>query len=268
MGKKMQKPAEERVSMLTAERQQHILAALQRQGKVVASELSATLEVSEDTIRRDLRKLAEAGLLKRVHGGALPASPAAASYVARQTMAPLAKAAIARAAAQLIQPGQVVIFDGGTTTLQVAQHLPADLPATVVTNSPPVALALAGHPHVEVVLVGGRLDKGSLVAIGAATVEAFHMLRADLCLLGICSLHPEVGISVPDMEEAYVKRAMIASAAEVAALASAEKLGTASTYTVGPLNDLTHLITEPGVSDELIAPYRALGITVVGDQPT
>ncbi len=112
--------------------------------------------------------------------------------------------------------------------------------------------------------VGGRLDKGSLVAIEAATVEAFHMLRADLCLLGICSLHPEVGISVPDMEEAYVKRAMIASAAEVAALASVEKLGTASTYTVGPLSDLTHLITEPDAPDELVAPYLALGITMRG----
>lgn len=249
--------------MLMAERQQHILAALQRQGKVVASELSGTLEVSEDTIRRDLRKLAEAGLLKRVHGGALPASPAATTYTIRQTIAPSAKAAIARTAVQLVHPGQVVILDGGTTTLQVAQHLPLDLRATVVTHSPPIAIALADHPHIEILLVGGRFDKDSLVSVGAATVEGFRMVRADLCMLGICSLHPEVGITVPDMEEAYVKRAMIASAAEVAALASIEKLGTASTYSVGPLSELTHLVTEPGVTDEMLAPYRALGITVL-----
>jgi DeoR/GlpR family transcriptional regulator of sugar metabolism len=259
----MHKHAEERTLMLTAERQQYILTTLQRQGKVIASDLSAALEVSEDTIRRDLRKLAEAGLLQRVHGGALPSSPAATSYTARQAQSPTAKAAIAQAAAQLVTPGQVIILDGGTTTLQVAQHLPADLRATVVTNSPPIAVALADHPRVEVLLIGGRLDKDSLVSIGAVTIEGFRILRADLCMLGICSLHPETGITVPDLEEAYVKRAMIASAAEVVALASAEKLGTAATYTVGPLTELTHLVTEPGVSDELLAPYRALGITII-----
>jgi DeoR/GlpR family transcriptional regulator of sugar metabolism len=224
------------------------------------------LDVSEDTIRRDLRKLAQAGLLQRVHGGALPSSPAATNYTARQSQSTMAKAAIAQAAAQLVTTGQVIILDGGTTTLYVAQCLPADLQATVVTNSPPIAVALANHPGVEVLLVGGRLDKRSLVSIGAVTLEAFRMIRADLCMLGICSLHPEVGITVPDLEEAYVKRAMIASAAEVVALASVEKLGTAATYTVGALTELTHLVTEPGVPDELLAPYRALGITVVNSE--
>jgi DeoR/GlpR family transcriptional regulator of sugar metabolism len=262
----MHKPVEERSFMLTAERQQYILATLQRQGKVVASELSIALDVSEDTIRRDLRKLGEAGLLQRVHGGALPSSPAAASYTARQAQSLTAKAAIAQAAAQLVTTGQVVIMDGGTTTLQVAQRLPADLQATVVTNSPPIAVALADHPRIEVLLVGGRLDKSSLVSIGAITIEGFRMIRADLCMLGICSLHPEVGITVPDLEEAYVKRAMIVSSAEVVALASVEKLGTAATYTVGPLTDLTHLVTEPGVSADLLEPYRRLGITVINSE--
>jgi DeoR/GlpR family transcriptional regulator of sugar metabolism len=259
----MHKSVEERNPMLTAERQQYILATLQRQGKVIASELSTALDVSEDTIRRDLRKLAEAGLLQRVHGGALPSSPAAASYTTRQGQSLSAKVAIAQAAVQLIAAGQVIILDGGTTTLYVAQRLPTDLQATVVTNSPPIAVALANHHRIEVLLVGGRLDKDSLVSVGAATIEAFRMIRADLCMLGICSLHPEVGITVPDLEEAYVKRAMIASAAEVVALASVEKLGTATTYTVGPLTELTHLVTEPAVPDELLAPYRALGITIV-----
>jgi DeoR/GlpR family transcriptional regulator of sugar metabolism len=260
--KKMQKQ-EEHSSMLMAERQQYILTTLQRQGKVIASELSGALDVSEDTIRRDLRKLAEAGLLQRVHGGALPSSPAAASYAVRQQLASSAKATIARAAAGLVQPGQVVIMDGGTTTLQVVDYLPLELQATVITNSPPIAVALAAHPGVEVIVVGGRLYKDSLVSIGVAAVETLRMVRADLCMLGICSLHPDVGISVPELEEAYVKRVMISSAAEVAALASSEKLGTAATYTVGPLTELTHLVTEPDLPDELLAPYRALGITVI-----
>ena len=249
--------------MLTAERRQRIMETLRRDGKVLASELSTTLGVSEDTIRRDLRELAEAGLLQRVHGGALPRSPADASYLARQSQAPSAKAAIARAAVQLICDGQVIILDGGTTTLQVAQQLPMSLHATIITNSPPIAVALAEHPQVEVILIGGRLYKRALVAIGAATVEALHMIHADLCMLGVCSLHPEVGISVTELEEAHVKRAMIAGAAEVVALASAEKLGTATAYIVGPLGELTHLVTERAVPEATLAPYRALGITII-----
>lgn len=89
------------------------------------------------------------------------------------------------------------------------------------------------------------------------------MVRADLCMLGICSLHPEIGISVPDLEEAYVKRAMIASSAEVVALASVEKLGTAAPYIVGALSDLTHIVTTRAASDEILRPYRDLGITIV-----
>jgi DeoR/GlpR family transcriptional regulator of sugar metabolism len=246
--------------VLTAERRQHILATLRRDGKVLASELSSALGVSEDTIRRDLRELSESGLLQRVHGGALPRSPAAASFAARQTAA---KQAIARAAVQLVRDGQVIILDGGTTTLQVAQRLPLDLRATVVTNSPPIAIALAEHPQVEVVIVGGRLYKHSLVAIGAGAVEALRAIRADICMLGVCSLHPQEGISVPDLEEAHVKRAMIAGAAEVVALASAEKLGAAAPYIVGPIGDLTHIVTEREVPAEALAPYRAQGVTII-----
>jgi DeoR/GlpR family transcriptional regulator of sugar metabolism len=116
---------------------------------------------------------------------------------------------------------------------------------------------------VEVVVVGGRLYKHSLVTTGAVTVAGLGAIRADVCMLGVCSLHPEFGISVPDLEEAHVKRAMIAGAAEVLALAAADKLGTVAPYRVGPLSDLTHLVTESGVPDEVLGPYRAAGLTVV-----
>jgi len=101
------------------------------------------------------------------------------------------------------------------------------------------------------------------VNVGAATVEAYRNIRADLCFLGISSVHPDIGISTSNLEEAYVKRAMIASAAEVVALTSAEKLGTAAPYIVGPISDLTHLVTEYSVPDEVLEPYRALGITII-----
>lgn len=249
--------------MLTEERRRSILQTLQRDGKVLATELSKLMHVSEDTIRRDLRELAASGKLQRVHGGALPRSPAIASFTERQQQAHSAKTAIAQAAIQLIRSNQVIILDGGTTLLQVAQRLPSDLRATIITHSPPIAQALAEYPDIEVILIGGKLYKRELVTTGAATVEAFHDIRADLCFLGIGSLHPDIGISTLDLEEAYVKRAMIASAAEVVALTSADKLGTASPYIVGPLSDLTHLVTERSIPSDVLAPYRALGITIV-----
>jgi DeoR/GlpR family transcriptional regulator of sugar metabolism len=249
--------------MLTAERRRSIVQTLQREGRVEASELSKTFHVSEDTIRRDLRELAAAGELLRVHGGALPRSPVGVSFTVRQRQAPETKATIAQAAIKLIRQDQVIILDGGTTPLQVAQHLPPGLRATVITHSPPVALALAEQPEVEVIMIGGKLYKLQLVNVGAATVEAYRDIRADLCFLGISSIHPDVGISTSNLEEAYVKRAMIASSAEVVALTSADKLGTAAPYIVGPLSDLTHLVTEHSVPDEVLAPYRALGITII-----
>ena len=250
--------------MLKEDRQRRILNKLRLEGKALASELSTSLNVSEDTIRRDLQDLAEMGMIQRVHGGALLRSPAL-PYAARQDQAAAAKMEIAHAALQLVRNGQVIAMDGGTTTMQVAQAFPLDLHATVITNSPPIAVALAEHPAIDVILLGGRLHKSSLVTLGVETVEALATFRVDLCLLGICSLHPDVGICVPDLEEVYVKRAMIACAAEVAALASAAKLASAAPYVVGPLKDLAYLVTERAATETLLAPYRELGITVLHD---
>ncbi len=248
--------------MLTAERRQYILTVLQRDGKIVAKNLSEELGLSEDTIRRDLRDLAGDGLLLRVHGGALPCSPANSSFASRQEQATAAKTSIARVAARLVRPGQVVILDAGTTTLQVAQNLPLDLRATIITNNPPIASALAEHNALEVILLGGHLFKSSLATVGTTTIEELRRIRADLCFLGICSLHPEVGISTSNLEEAYLKRAMIECSAETIALASPEKLNTAATYLVGPVTELTEIITESSVSDDILQPYRDLGITI------
>ena len=248
--------------MLAAERRQHILTLLRRDGKVVAKRLSEELGLSEDTIRRDLHDLATEGHLLRVHGGALPVSPAETRFSERQQQSLSAKAVIAQAAAQMVRNGQVVLFDGGTTNIQVAQHLPYDLHGTIITNSPLLAAALAEHHYLDVIILGGHLFRESMVTIGAATLDALEMVRADLCMLGICSLHPEIGISTGNLEEAYLKRAMIAHSAEVIALASPEKLNTGAHYVVGPLTDISEIITERSVADELILPYQDLGITV------
>ena len=247
--------------MLAEERRGAILERLRRDGKVVAAELSASLEVSHDTVRRDLREMADAGLLRRVHGGALPAAAGALPYAARLEQAPEAKAAIARATCRLLHDGQVIILDAGTTTLEVARHLPPELEATVVTNSPPIAVALVEHPRLEVVMLGGSLDREARAVVGAATVEALRCVRADVVVLGVCSVHPQIGITVLDLEESYVKRAMIANAAEVVAVSSAEKLGSAAPYAIAPIEELTYLVTETGAAG--LDEYRAAGVELV-----
>jgi DeoR/GlpR family transcriptional regulator of sugar metabolism len=247
--------------MLTAERRQAILTRLERDGKVVASELVAALGVSEDTVRRDLRELAAGGRVLRVHGGALPPPPEAASFAQRLAVAPEAKAHLAEAALPLLEGVNVLVLDGGTTALELARRLPPERACTVLTNSPPVAVALASHPRAEVVLIGGRLLKESQVTVGAAAVDALRQVRADACVLGVCSLHPELGVSMTDHDEAHVKRAMVAASAEVIALATADKLRTAGPWVVAPLADVTHLVTDAG--DELTAAYAAAGVSVV-----
>ena len=161
--------------MLTTRRKQQILSILKRNGQVIAKEVSQSMGVSEDTIRRDLRELAQEGLLQRVHGGALPASPAVANFAGRELITAEGKVAIGRAAARMIRTGQVVILDGGTTARQVVRHLPLDLKATIVTHSPTIALELVNHADIEVILIGGRMFKHSLVAVGAAAIEAISL---------------------------------------------------------------------------------------------
>jgi DeoR/GlpR family transcriptional regulator of sugar metabolism len=262
----MQKRAEAseaRILMFTEERRRYIVDLLQREGKVVAADLSARLDVSEDTIRRDLRGLARLGVLQRVHGGALPRSPSDPRYTVRQQESPEAKLAIAEAAAQLVQPGQIVILDAGTTTLEIAQHLPLDLQATVITNGPPIAIALAEHQMIEVIVVGGELHKPSLANIGAATVQAFDAIRADLCFLGVAGIHQDVGVSILAHEEIFVKRAMIAGAGDVVAVSAGDKLGTVAPYVVGPIDVLSRIVAERSVPEAVLEPYRRRDISIV-----
>jgi DeoR/GlpR family transcriptional regulator of sugar metabolism len=252
--------------MLKEERHQAILEILHTEGKVIATELSVRLNVSEDTIRRDLRELDTLGLLHRVHGGALLQGPPIVNFAERHQQSPEAKSDIARTALQLVKNGQVIIIDGGTTTLKFAEQLPPQLSLTVITNSPPIAAALASHNNIEVIMIGGRLLKKSIVNIGAGTIESLNQIRADLCILGVYSINPYVGMSVPDQEEAYVKRQMISVSTETAALVTAQKLGTVSSYVVTEASQLTYLVTEKNVNEELLLPYRKLGVTILQDK--
>lgn len=249
--------------LLPEERRKAILEHLSTEGRVYAADLCRWLRVSEDTVRRDLRELDEAGLLRRVHGGALPRTHVQLSHQARAEIQQPAKQALAHVAAGLVQPGQVVFIDGGTTTLEVARSLPKDLRATVITVSPPVALALAEHPGIEVRLVGGRLHPEALTVVGAETVEALRQIHADLCLLGICSLHIEGGVTATLAEEAATKRVMVHQSAETVAVLTADKLDTLSPFAVAPANRLATLVTEASAPEATLSPFRKLNLRIL-----
>jgi DeoR/GlpR family transcriptional regulator of sugar metabolism len=236
--------------MLVSERRNMLLARLCNEGKLIARDIAQELGISEDSIRRDLRDLAAAGLCQRVYGGAVPVSRALVDYRSRAGVEPEIKRRIAARAVQLIKPGDRVILDGGTTTLAVARALPADLPATVITHSPTIAAALVEHPTVEILLLGGRIYKHSAVACGAATAEAARAITADLFLLGVTGVHAQHGLTTGDAEEAAMKRTLASRAADTYVLASAEKIGAVSPYLVLDLDAVTAIITDaaPGTT--------------------
>jgi DeoR/GlpR family transcriptional regulator of sugar metabolism len=249
--------------MLTQQRKQHILEALRRDGQVIAKAVSAELGLSEDTIRRDLRELAREGLLQRVHGGALPAAPAAADFATRQGLSTREKIAIGKACAAMVRPGQLVFVDGGTTAVQLARHLPPGLNATIATHSPSVAVELVAHPLVEVIILGGRLFKHSVVAVGSAALEAIGRIRADVYFMGVTGVHPTAGLSTGDAEEAGIKRALMAAAAETVVMASPEKLGAASAHLIAPAAQASCLVTTDAIAPADVSAYEALGLTVI-----
>ncbi|MFE6172833.1 DeoR/GlpR family DNA-binding transcription regulator [Streptomyces sp. NPDC056464] len=249
--------------MLAAERRDHLLGLLAREGKIVAKEVAAGLGISEDSVRRDLRDLAAEGLCQRVYGGALPASPAIADLAARGTLTPDGKRQVAAVAAALVRPGSALILDGGTTALAVAQALAPELACTVITHSPVIAAALLDHPQAEVFLLGGRLFKHSAVTCGAAAVEAAQNVSADLCLLGVTGVHPQAGLTTGDAEEAAMKRALAARAADTCILASSEKIGTASRFRVLAWEDISALITDADPGHPVLEKLTANGVEVM-----
>ncbi|MCF5172814.1 DeoR/GlpR family DNA-binding transcription regulator [Pseudomonas canadensis] len=243
-------------------RKQKILLLLERDGKVTASELVEHFAVSQDTIRRDLGELAAAGLLQRVHGGALPRpKDTGKDFFTRVGETSEAKRHLARLAADRVEDGQIVLFDSGSTTLQIAQSLPRSIRLTVVTTSPMIAIALADHPDVKVILTGGQLNPATLSTSGHETVRMIQGIKADLLFTGVCALHPQVGISSLHFDEVAVKQALLDSASHVVAVTMADKLGAVEPFVVAPCGRIHTLITEWHVPS--VEAYEQLGLEVL-----
>ena len=241
--------------MLTNKRKAHILDCVRREGQAVAKVVAASLGVSEDTIRRDMREMAADGLITRVHGGALPLSPELPDLARRQTIAPTEKAALAARAVEMILPGQLVFLDGGSTTAAIASALPGDLTVTIATHSPTIAALLEHYERVEVILIAGRLYKHSMVAVGSAAAEAIDTLRPDIFFMGATAAHPAHGLTTGDFEEAAIKRRIASRSVATYVPLTADKLDRVSPCQILPLEGVTGLILPEGLPGEIAAPY-------------
>ncbi|WP_430390574.1 DeoR/GlpR family DNA-binding transcription regulator [Dyella sp. 20L07] len=247
---------------LPQERQQRILDRLRNDGRVVAAELAAAFEVSEDSIRRDLRELAAQGLCKRVYGGALLPAATLTPLKQRRSEHSSRKLSLARKAAGLVRPGQTLLIDAGTTNIAIATVLPANAGLTVITNTPHIAQLLLDREGFDVLLIGGRIDPGIGGTVGAQATEQLRRVRADLCFPGACAIDAAHGLWGFDSEEALFKRAMIEASDETVVVATDDKLEAVALHQVAELARVQHLVVEHSADRATRAAFAARGVAV------
>lgn len=249
--------------MLLAERQNQIIQELNLKGRVQACDLAELLGVSEDTIRRDLNKLAEMKLLRRVHGGALPLQLDVVDYADRLESNDPDKEKRALEALKLIEPDQTILLNSGETCRYLAMALPKDIPLTVVSACPLIACELAHHNQINVILLGGTFFKPAMRCVGTAAAETLRKMRFDICFMGLCALHPERGFSAKYLEEAEIMRVTIEQADKTVVMGGHDRLGKISHNKVVNTQDLDVLITDKKSNQELIKVFEEQGLSVI-----
>ncbi|WP_455356467.1 DeoR/GlpR family DNA-binding transcription regulator [Streptomyces sp. SYSU K217416] len=251
--------------MYAAERQHRIVQLAQERGRVEVPALAEEFGVTQETVRRDLTVLERAGLLRRVHGGALPAGglhlePGLAE---RDSTAAADKERIAKAALALLPEEGCVLLDAGTTVSRLAALLPLDSMITVVTNALPVAARLAEHPCLDLHIVGGRLRHRTQAAVDAWALRDLADLEADVAVIATNGFSPETGLTTPDLAEAAVKRAMVASARRVILVADSSKYGARHFARFATLKQVDVLVTDTELTEEQAAEIAAQGPEVI-----
>jgi len=234
--------------MLPTQRRQAILAELRQAKAVSAEELARRFGVSLETIRRDLRGLRDRGLLERVYGGALSVRTAEGDF--------------AQLAATLVEPGDTIVIDIGTTALEVARALPEAFRGRVLTNSVPVAMALADRDEVELLLCGGQVRHGDAACYGSQAEAFFADFYADKAFLGSGGVHAQAGLTDYHPPEVATRRTIIAHAAASYVLADSSKLGTIAVHRVCPLSRVTAVLTDSQASAEATETLGAAGCTI------
>jgi len=242
--------------MLKEERQKIIIREINLHNKVLSADLSEQLQVSEDTIRRDLNELSELGLVLKVHGGAMSKTFHYPFNGQDNVYALEAKQVIADKVIALFKKGMLILMEGGTTIMEIAKKIPADLQATFLTVSPQVALVLAEHENIEVITVGGRLAKNANIHTGASVINELGNLKPDLCVIGTNGISVKDGLTDSDWEVVQVIKAMMRTATNVAVVTIAEKFNSVQRIKIADLKEVDYLVTELQPDSPLLAAYR------------
>jgi DeoR/GlpR family transcriptional regulator of sugar metabolism len=249
--------------MLKKERQAYIVHQVNVHNKVLSASLSTAIDVSEDTIRRDLQELSDVGKLIKVHGGALSHAFNDITYPSKKIYSQDNKKIIAQKAVTLIKNGMFVLTGGGTTIVELARLLPVSLSATFISGSIPAIVEYMHHPNIEVIVIGDKLSKNSKITFGADAISRINTLKPDLCFLGINSLNLDHGITDNDWDVVHLKKAMINASQKTVCLTISEKLNSIQPIHVCALEKIDVLITELPQDDPMLQPYKDAGITVL-----
>ncbi|MFZ9695417.1 MAG: DeoR/GlpR family DNA-binding transcription regulator [Chitinophagaceae bacterium] len=249
--------------MLKKERQAYILQKVSLHNKVLSSSLCTEINVSEDTIRRDLQELADEGKIIKVHGGALSPSFSELSFSSAGVYSQQNKKVIALKAVSLVQDGMFVLTSGGTTIVEMARNLSAHLKATFISGSIPAILEYMHHPTIEVILIGDKISKNSKITVGPEAIAKIQQMNPDICFLGTNALDPTQGITDNDWEVVQLKKAMIEASKRVICLCISEKLNSVQPIKVCDIDKINTLITELSPGDPLLQPYVEKGVRIL-----
>ncbi len=248
--------------MLKKERQAFIVHNVNLHNRLLVVDLSETIKVSEDTIRRDLQELSAEGKLIKVHGGALSKS-FHNSFNDDSIYAIESKKIIAQKAVSLIKDGMFVLTSGGTTIIEMVKALPKNLKATFITGNVPASFEYTRHPNIDVIVIGGKLSKSSRITVGGEAITKIKGIRADICFLGINALHITDGLTDNDWEIVEIKKAMIESSAKLVLLTISEKINTSQRIRICETKEVNVIVTELDTTSPILNDYKKIGIEIL-----
>jgi DeoR family fructose operon transcriptional repressor len=257
-------------ALMQSERLAAVLSQIEMQGRIRVDEAAARFGVSAETVRRDLKLLASRGKAELVRGGAIlvkessaPARELLPSVELRARSSEFEKEAIGRQAAELVSDGQVVLLDGGTTTVAVARHLKPKRNLTVVTNNLFVAQEVGRREGWRTHVIGGELSPLSMSLVGLSAIQGLQNVAVDIAFLGAAGVSPAGGFTSPDPFESELKRGMMAIARKVVVVADHTKLATSGFAAFAPPEKVQMFITSEGARDEMLQPFRKAGVQVM-----
>lgn len=250
--------------VIIPERWEQIIAMVEDRGSVSVEEIAQILSISTPTVRRDLARIHQRGLIKRTRGGAAPCVQRYVGLTVSESrkVNPLEKEFIGRVAAELVESGDSVMMDGGFTTYQVARQITAGH-VGVVTNSFDVLQALIGRTDASLVVLGGEMLSESGTTVGPSAERQIRELTADKAIIGINGISPEYGLTADKQSTAQTKMAMIERSRELIVVADYTKLGRSALYNVAPIESVTTLVTDDKADEAILEAFRSVGVEVI-----